>query len=100
MPHAGGIAPGHETIAIVLDLVQPAGWSVLVGIVLATRTRARACTRPRLELGSVCVRSWASSSSDRGLVDPHVIASGTPDAVSRDPIVQDAYLGAVDTETT
>jgi hypothetical protein len=29
MPHAGGIAPGHETIAIVLDLVQPAGWSVL-----------------------------------------------------------------------
>jgi branched-chain amino acid transport system ATP-binding protein len=29
-----------------------------------------------------------------------VIASGTPDAVSRDPIVQDAYLGAVNTETT
>jgi branched-chain amino acid transport system ATP-binding protein len=28
-----------------------------------------------------------------------VIASGTPDAVSRDPVVQDAYLGAVDTET-
>jgi branched-chain amino acid transport system ATP-binding protein len=28
-----------------------------------------------------------------------VIASGTPDAVSRDPIVQDAYLGAVDAET-
>jgi branched-chain amino acid transport system ATP-binding protein len=27
-----------------------------------------------------------------------VIASGKPDAVSRDPIVQDAYLGAVDTE--
>jgi branched-chain amino acid transport system ATP-binding protein len=25
-----------------------------------------------------------------------VIASGTPDAVTRDPIVQDAYLGAVD----
>jgi branched-chain amino acid transport system ATP-binding protein len=25
-----------------------------------------------------------------------VIASGTPDAVSRDPLVQDAYLGAVD----
>ena len=25
-----------------------------------------------------------------------VIASGTPDAVSRDPIVQDAYLGAID----
>jgi branched-chain amino acid transport system ATP-binding protein len=28
-----------------------------------------------------------------------VIASGTPDAFSRDPIVQDAYLGAVDAET-
>jgi branched-chain amino acid transport system ATP-binding protein len=28
-----------------------------------------------------------------------VIASGTPDAVSRDPIVQDAYLGAIDAET-
>jgi branched-chain amino acid transport system ATP-binding protein len=25
-----------------------------------------------------------------------VIASGTPDAVSRDPIVRDAYLGAID----
>jgi ABC-type branched-subunit amino acid transport system ATPase component len=29
----------------------------------------------------------------------HVIASGTPDAVSRDPIVRDAYLGAVDAGT-
>jgi branched-chain amino acid transport system ATP-binding protein len=28
-----------------------------------------------------------------------VIASGTPDAVSRDPIVQDAYLGAIDAGT-
>jgi branched-chain amino acid transport system ATP-binding protein len=28
-----------------------------------------------------------------------VIASGTPDAVSRDPIVRDAYLGAVDAGT-
>lgn len=28
-----------------------------------------------------------------------VIASGTPDAVSRDPLVRDAYLGAVDAET-
>jgi branched-chain amino acid transport system ATP-binding protein len=27
-----------------------------------------------------------------------VIASGTPDAVSRDPLVQDAYLGAIDAE--
>ena len=25
-----------------------------------------------------------------------VIARGTPDAISRDPMVQDAYLGAVD----
>ena len=28
-----------------------------------------------------------------------VIASGTPDAVSSDPIVQDAYLGAIDAGT-
>jgi branched-chain amino acid transport system ATP-binding protein len=28
-----------------------------------------------------------------------VIASGTPDAVSRDPIVRDAYLGAIDAGT-
>jgi branched-chain amino acid transport system ATP-binding protein len=28
-----------------------------------------------------------------------VIASGPPDAVSRDPLVQDAYLGAVEAET-
>jgi ABC-type branched-subunit amino acid transport system ATPase component len=27
-----------------------------------------------------------------------VIASGPPDAVSRDPLVRDAYLGALDAE--